>query len=87
MPWGFCCLPKEGSPILNADSKAELEAQIEVGGLNSEEKEKVVMVNAFNEWLEKHGRCTDFGIEVDEVQNLIPDIVMRIRHGGAFVND
>ena len=26
-------------------------------------------------------------IKEDEVQNLIPDIVMRIRHGGGFVND
>lgn len=65
MPWGFCCLPEEGIEIFNADSAEELKAQIAIGGLNCKGKEDTVMLQVFNEWLEKHGRCKDFGIEVE----------------------
>ncbi len=63
--WRFFFAPKDGIEMINADSEQELEAQIDVGGLNCKEKVTLVKVAAFSQWLKKHSFCDDFSIEVE----------------------
>jgi len=60
--WYFECIQEGGRPIIDAESKEELEAQISVGGLIDEETEDTQKINAFNDWRDKH-RHNDFSSE------------------------
>lgn len=63
--WHFFCCPTGGIPVIKARPKGELKAQIRLCGLNDQDKEKLVMAAAFNDWLEKHKGCICFGIDLE----------------------